>query len=67
MYEEPKIIPLDSHGTLFAIRDEKGKIVGSGTKEVCEVMIFIMRKLRATNALSERIRVTETLRPNVRY
>ena len=36
------IVPLDPDGTLYAIRDEKGKTLGSGTRDVCELLIQII-------------------------
>ena len=57
MQPEPKVIPLDRSENIYAIQDETGKIVGTGTREVCEVMIYIVRKLRTTNTsdLSQRL------------
>lgn len=48
MYEEPMVVPFDADGTLCAILDEKGIVIGTGTREVCEVMIQIVRRLRTT-------------------
>ena len=44
MYSEPIILPLDIYGEIYAIEDERGKIVGTGTREVCEVLLHIMKK-----------------------
>lgn len=66
MYAEPKVIPLDSSGNIYAIQDRTGEIAGTGTQEVCEVMICIIRKLRSTNTLSDTSRVLQAERPNVR-
>lgn len=41
---KPIILPLDPHGMLYAIRDEKGANIGTGTREVCEVLLHIMNK-----------------------
>jgi hypothetical protein len=66
MYAEPKVISLDSPRNIYAIEDEKGKIAGTGTREVCEVMIYIIRKLRTTNTPSDTSDVPQPQRPNVR-
>ena len=44
MYAEPMIFPLDSNGRIYAIQDEKGNTIGTGTREVCEVLLYIITK-----------------------
>jgi hypothetical protein len=38
MSEHTTILPLDRDGTLYAIRDENGRTIGTGTRQVCEVL-----------------------------
>ena len=63
---EPKIIPLDSSENICAITDEKGNIAGTGTREVCEVVIHIIRKLRNTNTRSHTTLAAKPWSRNVR-
>jgi hypothetical protein len=64
MYAEPIILPLDGNGKIYALQDERGNTIGTGTREVCEVLLYIIRKpasptvSRRTNAVPQR--------PNVR-
>ena len=65
MYAKPMIMPLDGNGTLFALHDEKGHTIGTGTREVCEILLYIINRAdspmpppRGSNSLSQR--------PNVR-
>ena len=44
MYSEPIILPLNADGLLYALEDEHGRIVGTGTREVCEVLLTIIKK-----------------------
>lgn len=44
MYSEPIILPLNADGQLYALEDEHGRIVGTGTREVCEVLLTIIKK-----------------------
>jgi len=44
MYAEPMILPLDANGRIYAIQDEKGNTIGTGTREVCEVLLYIITK-----------------------
>ena len=44
MYAEPMILPLDAHGRIYALQDEKGNMIGTGTREVCEVLLYIITK-----------------------
>ena len=66
MHAEPKVIPLDPSRNIYAIQDESGKIAGTGTREVCEVMIYIIRKLRTTNTTSDLSQRMEAQRFNIR-
>lgn len=43
MYSEPIILPLNADGQLYALQDEQGRIVGTGTREICEVMLMIIK------------------------
>jgi 20S proteasome alpha/beta subunit len=44
MYTKPRIFPLDLSGTLFAIEDEKGRTIGTGSREVCEMLLHLMTR-----------------------
>jgi len=65
MYAEPMILPLDVTGKIYAIQDEKGDTIGTGTREVCEVLLYIITK-PASPTVSGRINVPVSQRPNVR-
>jgi hypothetical protein len=59
---EPLIFPLDADGRIYALQDEKGNTIGTGTREVCEVLLYIITK-PASQSLSSR---SNPQRPNVR-
>jgi hypothetical protein len=65
MYAEPMILPLDTNGRIYALQDEKGNTIGTGTREVCEVLLYIITK-PASQSISGRINVPAAQRPNVR-
>jgi hypothetical protein len=65
MYAEPMILPLDSNGRIYAIQDEKGNTIGTGTREVCEVLLYIITKPASPGA-SGRFNTSMAQRPNVR-
>ena len=65
MYAEPEIISLDSTGKLCAIKDERGNIAGTGTREVCEVMLHIISKQKGKNLPVPANSGPATLHPNV--
>ncbi len=65
MYSETIILPLDRDRKIYAIHDEKGNIIGTGSREVCEILLYIITK-PATAGISERINVAIQRRPNVR-
>jgi len=43
MYTRPMILPLDSTGRIYVLEDEKGQVVGTGSREVCETLMYLMR------------------------
>lgn len=43
MYTEPIILPLNADGQIYLLEDEHGKIVGTGTREICEALLTIMK------------------------
>jgi hypothetical protein len=63
MYTKPMILPLDLEGKIYSLQDEKGNTIGTGTREVCEVLLYIITKplVRATGTTANVVR-----RPNVR-
>jgi len=65
MYNEPMIFPLDANGRIYALQDGKGNTIGTGTREVCEVLLYIITK-PASPSSSGRMSVPLKQRSNVR-
>lgn len=65
MYAEPMILPLDANGRIYALQDEKGNTIGTGTREVCEVLLYIITK-PASPSSSGLTNVSLRQRSNVR-
>lgn len=65
MQAQPLIFPLDATGQIYALQDEKGNTIGTGTREVCEVLLYIITK-PASPSISGRINIPVSQRPNVR-
>ncbi len=65
MYVKPMIFPLDANGQIYALQDEKGNTIGTGTREVCEVLLYIITK-PASETISGKINGPGAQRPNVR-
>jgi hypothetical protein len=57
------IFPLDVNGQIYALQDEKGNTIGTGTREVCEVLLYMITK--PASPVSERITGAQQ-RSNVR-
>lgn len=53
---------MDQNGEIYALQDEKGNTIGTGTREVCEVLLYIITK-PASDKVSSRM---NQQRPNVR-
>lgn len=41
---KPMILPLDVESDIYALQDEGGKTIGTGTREVCEVLLYLITK-----------------------
>lgn len=65
MCPAPMIFPIDVDGKIYAIQDEKGNTIGTGTREVCEVLLHIIT-LANSGSMSGRTNVTGHSQPNVR-
>jgi hypothetical protein len=48
MYTTPMMFPLDLDGKLHSIQDEHGNTIGTGSREVCEVLLQLISKPMAT-------------------
>jgi hypothetical protein len=59
------ILPLDPNGEIYSLQDEKGNTIGTGTREVCEVLLYIITK-PASPSVSGRINGPLPQRANVR-
>jgi len=46
MLIDPAIIPLNGDG-LFALRDDRGQMVGTGSREVCEVLLHVLKSCKS--------------------
>ena len=42
MYSSPIILPLDWTGRVYVLEDEKGQVIGTGSREVCEKLMCMM-------------------------
>jgi hypothetical protein len=60
------ILPLDLEGEIYALQDEQGNTIGTGTREVCEVLMYIITKAPAASIQSVNARAQVSRRPNVR-
>jgi hypothetical protein len=43
MYSSPIILPLDWTGRIYVLEDEQGRVIGTGSREVCETLMYMMR------------------------
>ncbi len=62
MYTRPMILPLDSTGRIYVLEDEKGQVVGTGSREVCETLMYII----GAGLSPAKTRVKPSARTNVR-
>jgi hypothetical protein len=61
----PSILPLDIQGKIYALQDDKGNTIGTGTREVCEVLLYIITKTLSPS-VTGRTKMPMPQRANVR-
>lgn len=44
MYSNPIILPLNPEGSIYVLQDELGETIGTGTREVCELLLHVINK-----------------------
>ena len=65
MHGENMITPRDAEVRIYAMQYEKGNTIGTGTREVCEILLYIIGK-PASPSISGRINVPIERSSNVR-
>ena len=65
MHGEKIILPLDADVNIYAIQDERGNVIGTGTREVCEILLYLINK-PASASISGRVNPPMQHRANVR-
>lgn len=70
MHSKPDILPLNPEGTIYALQDELGKTIGTGSREVCELLLHVLNKQaterRPEDVLARIEKERTTPHPNVR-
>lgn len=59
------MFPFDSQGKIYVLQDEKGKTIGTGSRQTCEVLLYIIRK-PLTPSVSGSPEMLVSQMPNVR-
>jgi len=49
MYLKPSFVPLNGDDIIYVLRDERGKLVSAGTREVCELLLQMFNEEGAGN------------------
>jgi hypothetical protein len=65
MYTIPMMFPLDLHGKIYVIQDENGNTIGTGTRQVCETLLYIISK-PLTPSVADSTEMLVSKMPNVR-
>ncbi len=47
MNKTPMILPLDPQGKIYVLQDENGTTIGTGSRQVCEVLLYLITKAAA--------------------
>ena len=65
MYTIPMMFPLDLHGKIYVLQDENGNTIGTGTRQVCETLLYIISK-PLTTSVSDSPEMLLSQKANVR-
>jgi hypothetical protein len=65
MYTIPMMFPLDLHGKIYVLQDENGNTIGTGTRQVCETLLYIISK-PLTASVSDSTEMLASQKSNVR-
>ena len=65
MYTIPMMFPLDLHGKIYVLQDENGNTIGTGTRQVCETLLYIISK-PLTPSVSDSPEMLVSQKPNLR-
>ncbi len=65
MNKTPMILPLDPQGKIYVLQDENGNTIGTGTRQVCEVLLYLITK-PGTSSLPDDSGTAISQRTNVR-
>ena len=57
MYLKPSFVPLNGDDIIYVLRDERGKLVSAGTREVCELLLQMFNEEGAGN--NEKVRLLD--------
>ncbi len=59
------MFPLDSQGKIYVLQDENGNTIGTGTRQVCETLLYMISK-PLTTSVSDNPETVVPQMPNVR-
>ncbi len=44
MCTQPMIFPFDFYGRIYVLQDENGNTIGTGSREVCGLLLYLIKK-----------------------
>jgi hypothetical protein len=62
VHSKPMILPLDATRNIYALLDELGKTIGTGTREVCELLLHVINKQSAERRPEQMLAIVESER-----
>jgi hypothetical protein len=66
MNSGPSIVALSENANIYMVVDERGRTIGTGTKEVCEVLAALTMKPAIRHSLDSRRSIPPPSRDNIR-
>jgi hypothetical protein len=59
MYLKPSFFPLHGDDIVYVLRDEHGKLISAGTREVCELLLQMFNDEGANHGKHEIVRLID--------
>jgi len=59
MYLKPSFLPLNGDDIIYVLRDDRGKLISAGTRELCELLLQMFNNEGASQSRYETVRLLD--------
>jgi hypothetical protein len=59
MYLKPSFLPLNGDDIIYVLRDDRGKLISAGTRELCELLLEMFNNEGVNHGRYETVRLLD--------